>query len=150
MALKFTGSICLDTIPAECIKRGDNGHLYVQIAIIENDKPIVKNGEVVSDHFISCAPKKEERKEGAKYIFGNIRTWKERDSIPTAQSISDMPSAAFNPYQQQAQQQYQQPQQQQQQYQQPQNPYQQGQQQYQQPYQQQGQINWPTDKQTPF
>lgn len=148
MALKFTGSICLDTIPAECIKRGDNGHLYVQIAIIENDKPIVKNGEVVSDHFISCAPKKEERKEGAKYIFGNIKTWKERDSIPTAQSINDMPSAAFNPYQQQSQQQYQQPQQQQ--YQQPQNPYQQGQQQYQQPYQQQGQINWPTDKQAPF
>ena len=144
MALKFTGSICLDTIPAECIKRGDNGHLYVQIAIIENDKPIVKNGEVVSDHFISCAPKKEERKEGAKYIFGNIKTWKERDSIPTAQSINDMPSAAFNPYQQQAQQQYQQPQQQQ--YQQPHNPYQQGQQQYQQPYQQ----TWPTDKQPPF
>ena len=148
MALKFTGSICLDTIPAECIKRGDNGHLYVQIAIIENDKPIVKNGEVVSDHFISCAPKKEERKEGSKYIFGNIRTWEERDSIPSAQSINEMPSAAFNPYQQQAQQQYQQPQQQQ--YQQPQNPYQQGQQQYQQPYQQQGQINWPTDKQPPF
>ena len=148
MALKFTGSICLDTIPAECIKRGDNGHLYVQIAIIENDKPIVKNGEVVSDHFISCAPKKEERKEGAKYIFGNIKTWKERDSIPTAQSINDMPSAAFNPYQQQAQQQYQQPQQQQ--YQQPQNSYQQGQQQYQQPYQQQGQINWPNEKQAPF
>lgn len=143
MALKFTGSICLDTIPAECIKRGDNGHLYVQIAIIENDKPIVKNGEVVSDHFISCAPKKEERKEGAKYIFGNIRTWKERDSIPTAQSINEMPSAAFNPYQQQAQQQYNP---QQQQYQQPQNPYQQGQQQYQQPYQQ----TWPTDKQPPF
>lgn len=143
MALKFTGSICLDTIPAECIKRGDNGHLYVQIAIIENDKPIVKNGEVVSDHFISCAPKKEERKEGAKYIFGNIKTWKERDSIPTAQSINDMPSAAFNPYQQQAQQQYNP---QQQQYQQPQNPYQQGQQQYQQPYQQ----TWPTDKQPPF
>lgn len=146
MALKFTGSICLDTIPAECIKRGDNGHLYVQIAIIENDKPIVKNGEVVSDHFISCAPKKEERKEGAKYIFGNIKTWKERDSIPTAQSINDMPSAAFNPYQQQAQQQYNQ----QQQYQQQQNPYQQGQQPYQPQYQQQGQMNWPTDKQPPF
>lgn len=83
MALKFTGSICLSDIDKSQIKVGNDGKLYVNFSIHESKEPFYgtrENGEtyLISDHFLSCAPKKEERVEGANYIFGNCRTWVER------------------------------------------------------------------------
>lgn len=73
--LVLLGSICLTDIPRECIKVVEkNGKKYLNLAVIEMSEPS-KFGDT---HFISCAPKKEERKEGVNYIIGNFRKYVER------------------------------------------------------------------------
>lgn len=95
MAMKFTGSICLSDIPKEQIKKvvckDGKTRLFLNFSIHEN-KEVKKDaeGHVLSDHFISCAPRKEERIEGTQYIIGNVRTWVDvRSSTPTAQEINN-------------------------------------------------------------
>lgn len=115
MALKFTGRLCLSDIPKELIKivpdKDGNPKAWINISVHENKEPHFRdkkdeNGNVIygqdgkplqildSDHFISCAPKKEEQKEGTNYIFGNLRTWVERPQVsaPSAADIASAPS----------------------------------------------------------
>lgn len=97
MAIKFTGFICLSDIPkgeVKKVKRKDGSvGFYLNISVHENDKPFTNaEGKVTSDHFISCAPKKEERTEGVNYIVGNLRTWQEKPNMVTHEDINAAPA----------------------------------------------------------
>ena len=101
MAMKFTGSICLSDIPkseVKKVKRKDGSYgFYLNISVHENDKPFTNSdGKVISDHFISCAPKKEERVKDVDYIVGNLRTWQERQNVVTIEDINAAPVASDN------------------------------------------------------
>lgn len=97
MAMRFVGSICLSDIPKKEIKlvecKDGKKRAYLNISI-HSKKEAYKdaNGKVISDHLISCAPKKEERIEGENYIIGNLKTW---DCNPAAitPSITDINNA---------------------------------------------------------
>ena len=98
MAMKFVGSLCLSDIPKECIKRvkckDGVERAFLNISVHEQKEPRVDaNGKVTSDHFVSCAPRKEERKDNVNYIFGNLRSWNEQGgNMPTAEDINNAPS----------------------------------------------------------
>jgi len=84
------GSICLSDIPKECMKKVQtkNGEKYfLNIAVIERKEPSAYG----HTHFISCSPKKEERKEGVNYIFGDLKRWQEQPSAPTYEEIESAP-----------------------------------------------------------
>lgn len=66
----FTGSICLTDIPKELINKGKNGKEYLNIAIFANKDGANQWGNT---HYMTCAPKKEERQEGVNYIIGNLK-----------------------------------------------------------------------------
>lgn len=76
------GSICLSDIPKELIKRvtcrDGKERCYLNIAIIPRKSPATFNNSDGSTrtytHFVSCAPKKEDQKDGVKYILGDIET----------------------------------------------------------------------------
>lgn len=99
MAMKFVGSICLTDIPKSLIKAVDckDGvrRLYLNISILEKKTPFLSaNGKILSDHIISCAPKKEERQEGQNYIIGNLKTWTEPAAavLPSPEDIASAPT----------------------------------------------------------
>ena len=76
------GSICLSDIPKELIKdvelRDGRHKKYLSVSVLEMKQP----GKYGDTHFISCAPKKDERKEGMNYIIGNLRRWEEHRIEP--------------------------------------------------------------------
>lgn len=95
MAMKFTGFVCLSDIPKELIKavpcKDGVTRMFIGISVHESKEPMRDaNGKITSDHFISCAPKKEERVEGKNYICGNLKTWVENPqaNIPSAADIA--------------------------------------------------------------
>lgn len=99
MAMKFTGSICLSDIPKAQIKavtcKDGVKRLFLNISIHEKKEPFTDaNGKVISDHLISCAPKKDERQEGQNYIIGNLRTWVESATaaVPSYADIETAPT----------------------------------------------------------
>ena len=71
--LMLTGSICLSNIPKEQIKKvmckDGVERCYLNVAIIPR-KEVSPYGHT---HFISCSPKKEERKDGVNYIIGDFK-----------------------------------------------------------------------------
>jgi len=88
----ITGSICLSDIPKELMKKvpckDGVTRIYLNVAMIER-KEVSKYGHT---HFMSCAPKKEERVEGVNYIIGDFKEWK--NNTPTADDINNAPSAS--------------------------------------------------------
>ena len=95
--MKFIGSICLSDIPTKEIKMvkcaDGKERAFLSISIHENTEPKYnQSGKLISDHFISCAPKKEERTEGVNYIIGNLRTWAPQAEQPTPEQIAAAPS----------------------------------------------------------
>ena len=83
--VKFLGSICLSDIPKDVIRVYQaNGKAYLSFAIIER-KEVGKNGET---HFISCAPKKEERRDGTNYVIGDIKPFVEPSVRPSVDDIA--------------------------------------------------------------
>lgn len=98
MAMKFVGSICLSDIPKKEIKlikcKDGVERYFLNVSIHENAKPKYSDdGKLISDHFVSCAPKKEDRDENENYIIGNLRTWEQRNIGDNAPSIEDINSA---------------------------------------------------------
>ncbi len=94
--LVLTGSICLTDIPKELIKVVETKQIdpatgkpitkkFLNLAVMELSEPS-KFGDT---HFISCAPKKEERIEGRNYIIGNFKKW-----IPKTERVSQEDIAA--------------------------------------------------------
>lgn len=101
----LTGSICLTDIPKELIKevKCKDGQLrkYLNVAIITKKNPttFTNNGQPRTyTHFISCAPRKEERKDGVNYILGDLetRTFAPVTASPTPEQINDAPPAQQN------------------------------------------------------
>ncbi len=99
MAMKFVGSINLTDIPKSEIKvvecRDGKKRAFLNISVHEKKEPFLDaNGKVLSDHLISCAPKKENRQDGVNYIVGNLRTWQEQTSTaaPSPEEIANAPT----------------------------------------------------------
>ena len=87
----ITGSICLSRIPKELIKKvmckDGVERMFLNIAIIEKKE----KGQFGDTHFITCAPRKEEQKEGVYYIIGDMKLYVPAPSV-SAQEIDDAPS----------------------------------------------------------
>lgn len=89
----YYGSICItDCKDSGMIKIADNGKLYLNIKVYENQNGTDDYGNT---HYITCAPKKEERIEGRKYTIGRLKTFNDFKPYGT-EDINNMPSASIN------------------------------------------------------
>jgi len=83
------GSICLSDIPRELIKKvetRDGAKLFLNIAVGERKTP----SKMGSTHYVSCAPKKADRKDGVNYYIGDLKEWQDRQ--PTTEDIDKAPA----------------------------------------------------------
>lgn len=89
------GSICLSEIPREQMKKvmckDGKERVFVNIWVGERKEPATF-GDRVYTHFVSCAPKKDERKEGANYFLGDLMTYNPQPSAPTPEQVQAAPS----------------------------------------------------------
>lgn len=102
----LTGSICLTDIPRSQMKKvtckDGKERVYLNISIVPRKQPqsFTNNGYTRTyTHFVSCSPKKEERVEGEKYIFGDLETRTFGLQAPvssTPQAIQDAPGLSDN------------------------------------------------------
>lgn len=97
----LTGSICLSDIPREQMKkvvcRDGKERIYVSIAVLGRRTPqtFTNNGiERTYTHYVSCAPRKEERVEGVNYFIGDLETRTFGPQSPTAEEVTNAPSVA--------------------------------------------------------
>lgn len=96
MSKLLTGSICLTDIPKSQIKKvlckDGIERMYLNIAVIERNQPQTFGNRTLT-HFISCAPRKEERVEGVKYIIGDLESRGGQPiQAPTSLEIDQAPS----------------------------------------------------------
>lgn len=91
----YFGSICLSDIPKEEIKkvtlRDGSTKLYVNIFVGEKKEPTTF-GDRTYTHYVSCAPPKDQRREGVYYNIGDLQTYAPRPSAPSPEEISNAPS----------------------------------------------------------
>lgn len=91
MSQLLIGSICLSNIPRSEMKRikckDGVERVFLNVAVVERRE----KGQFGDTHFITCAPKKEERKEGVNYIFGDLKAWNPEPQMPTAEEIAAAP-----------------------------------------------------------
>lgn len=89
------GSICLSDIPKEVMKKvmckDGKERIFLNISVCERKTPATF-GDKTYTHFISCAPKKDERKEGVNYFIGDLQTYEPQPRTPTAEQIANAPS----------------------------------------------------------
>ena len=97
----FTGSICLSDIPENLIKyvkcKDGKVRAYVNVALMPMREPkTFKNGDrtTIHTHFLTCAPRKEDRVDGVNYIIGNFE---ERAPQAQAQPQQQVPTAQVFP-----------------------------------------------------
>ena len=87
MAL-LIGSICLSNIPRSEMKKimckDGKERVFLNVAVVERKEP----SQFGDTHFITCAPKKEERQEGVNYIFGDLKVWNPQPQMPTVEEIA--------------------------------------------------------------
>ena len=89
------GSICLSDIPREVMKKvmTRNGEkVYVSVYIGESKTPATF-GDRTYTHYVSCGPRREERKEGVNYFIGDLMEYgtQARD-VPSPEEIGGAPS----------------------------------------------------------
>ena len=91
------GSICLSDIPRSQMKkvmcRDGRERVFLNIFIGEKREPATF-GDRTYTHYVSCAPRKEERKEGEQYYIGDLQTWQAAPAAPTPEQVSAAPSLA--------------------------------------------------------
>lgn len=102
MANRLYGSICLtDAIASGQAKKvlckDGQTKVFLNISIVEKKQPQELNGKTYT-HFVSCAPKQEERKEGVQYIIGDLQTYNPQPSTPTAEEIAQSPVATHDDF----------------------------------------------------
>ena len=89
------GSICLSDIPREQMKKvmckDGVERIYVNVFIGERKEPS-RFGNNVFTHFVSCAPKKEERVDGKSYFIGDLQTHNPQPSTPTPEQVASAPT----------------------------------------------------------
>lgn len=92
---RLYGSLDLTKIPKELIKKvtmkDGSVHCFLNISVGERKEP-AKFGERIVDHFVSCAPKKDEQKEGVNYFIGDLTLYNPQPDVPTAEQIQNAPS----------------------------------------------------------
>lgn len=95
----LVGSICLSDIPRSQMKKvmckDGKERVYLNVAVIarKNAQTFTNNGiERTYTHFISCAPKKEERVETENYIIGDLETKGFTPRAPSPEDIQNAPS----------------------------------------------------------
>lgn len=90
MAL-LIGSICLSNIPRSEMKKiickDGKERIFLNVAVVERKE----KSQFGDTHFITCAPKKEERQDGVNYIFGDLKVWNPEPQMPTAEEIAAAP-----------------------------------------------------------
>lgn len=67
--------------------------IFVNIAVCERKEPVTF-GDRTYKHFISCAPKKEERIEGRNYFIADLQTYNPQPSTPTLEQVASAPSVS--------------------------------------------------------
>ena len=91
------GSICLSDIPREQMKKvmckDGVERIYVNVFIGERKEPS-RFGNNVFTHFVSCAPKKEERVDGKSYFIGDLQTHNPQTSTPTPEQVASAPTVS--------------------------------------------------------
>ena len=92
----LSGSICLSDIPREQMKKvtckDGKERIYLNVAVIERKE----KSPFGSTHFITCSPKKEERKEGVNYILGDLKEFIPQNNAPTPEEVSAAPAVKPN------------------------------------------------------
>lgn len=90
----LTGSLCISDIPRELIKKvkckDGKERIYVNFAVIERKEPITF-GDRTFTHFLTVAPRKEERKEGVNYIVADLQTYTNTTIAPSTVEIEAAP-----------------------------------------------------------
>lgn len=96
MADLIYGSICLSAVPKELFKkvRCKDGveRTFLNIKVVKR-KDVGQFGDT---HFVSCAPKKEEQKDGVNYIIGNMKEYIQEPPMPTQEDIAQAESEDEN------------------------------------------------------
>ena len=88
--MNLYGSICITDIPKELFRKADNGKVYLNLRIYER-KEIGKFGHT---HVASCAPRKDEQKEGVNYFCGDFKVSEPQQyAPPTPEQVAAMPPA---------------------------------------------------------
>ena len=97
--MNLFGSICLSDIPREQMKKvmckDGIERIYINVFIGERKEPS-KFGNNVFTHFVSCAPKKEERVDGKSYFIGDLQTHNPQPSTPTTEQVASAPTVSDN------------------------------------------------------
>ena len=92
----LTGSICLSDIPREQMKKvtckDGKERIYLNVAVIERKE----KSQFGHTHFVTCSPKKEEQKEGIKYIIGDLKEFIPVQVSPTPEQIETAPAVQEN------------------------------------------------------
>lgn len=93
--MNLIGSIEVSAIPKELFKKvtkkdGTTG-IYLNIGIFQRKEP----SQFGATHFVSVAPKKEERVDGVKYIVGDLKPLQQQ-APPTPQQVEAAPPAKMD------------------------------------------------------
>lgn len=67
--------------------------IFLNIWVGERKEPATFGNNTYT-HFVSCSPKKEERKEGVNYFLGDLQTYNPQPSTPTPEQIAVAPSVS--------------------------------------------------------
>lgn len=91
----YYGSICLSDIPREQMKKvlckDGKERIFLNIWVGERREPATFDDRTYT-HYISCAPRKEERREGVNYFLGDLQTWNPQPATPTAEQVAAAPA----------------------------------------------------------
>lgn len=98
----LSGSICLSDIPKSQMRKvmckDGKERIYLNVAVITKKQPQTftsENGVAHTyTHFITCAPKKEERIDGVNYILSDLETRTFTPQSPTPEDVANAPSIA--------------------------------------------------------
>lgn len=88
------GSICLSDIPREVMKKvmtAKGEKVFVNISIGEKKEPVTFGNRTYT-HYVSCAPKKDERIEGVFYGIGDLMESNSAPVVPSPEDINNAPS----------------------------------------------------------
>lgn len=93
------GSICLSEIPRSQMKKvmckDGKERIFLNIFVGEKKEPATFGNNTYT-HFVSCAPKKEERIDGEQYFIGDLQTYNPQPSSPSPEQIASAPSISQN------------------------------------------------------
>ncbi len=100
--MNYSGSIDLSRVPKECFRevtlKNGEVHTFLNLALYQRKEPQTFGNHTYT-HFASCAPKKEERKEGVNYIVGDFEERQPLQAAPVStEEIESAPVAEHLPF----------------------------------------------------